>query len=98
MERAFDDYWGILADECGKYSSEPLSEIKRMADQALSDREIKRNIYPIIEQRVPFPGVEKRSRKEIGKDYGVTGERVRQIEERTYNTLMKKYLKLEMVK
>jgi hypothetical protein len=98
MPGIIDDYWGNLSDECGKYTSEPITEIKRMIDQALSDGAIKPKIYPMLEQRVPFPGVEKRSRKEIGKDYGVTGERVRQIEERTYNTILKKYLKSEIVK
>jgi DNA-directed RNA polymerase sigma subunit (sigma70/sigma32) len=93
MKRASDDYWGLLSDECEKYTDDPIGEIKRMADQAMSDRTIRQYSYPILEQRVPFPGIEKRNRIDIGKDYGVTGERIRQIEERTYNTLKMKYLK-----
>ena len=92
MKRASDDYWGLLSDECKKSTIDPISAIKGMVDQALTDGAITSNIYPIIEQRVPFPGFEKRDRKDIGKDYGVTGERIRQIEHRTYSILKNIYL------
>jgi DNA-directed RNA polymerase sigma subunit (sigma70/sigma32) len=94
MKRASDDYCGILTDECGKYTIDPIGEMKRMADQALSDGSIFSRHYHVLKQRVPFPGVEKKSRKDIGKDHGVTEERIRQIEKRGCSTL-KNYLNLK---
>lgn len=95
MSRSSIEYWDNLTIECKKYTDDPIGEIKRMADQAQNDRAIGSRAYTVLEQRVPFPGFEKRDRKDIGKDYGVTRERIRQIEHKAYRTLKKKYLQID---
>lgn len=79
---------GKLYDEVAAYSVNPVSEIERIANQALSDSAIDHRSYTVLQYRVPLPGYERETLKQVGTKLGdKTREWPRRLEFIIYTAL-----------
>jgi hypothetical protein len=82
-----------LSEICSSYSDDPANEINKLANIGYSEGTINLPRYEVLQYRVPFPGFEKKTLKELGLKLNVTGNRVRQLEKSASFIIMRKYLK-----
>jgi hypothetical protein len=83
---------GRLYDECSKYSPEPASEIGRIASLGLQEGYIGAREYDILQYRIPFPGSERKTLKQLGEGIGLTASRIRQLENKAAGKLLRHYI------
>ena len=79
---------GRLYDEVATYNANPISEIERIAKQALNDNSIDGRLYLVLQYRIPLPGFKHETLEQVGVRLGVTTrERPRSLEYELYNRL-----------
>lgn len=80
---------GKLCDEVATYSPNPISEIERIAKQALSGGVITHREYTILQAEFPFLGYRRKTSEEIGNDFEpkLKKESVGKIRRRAYSKL-----------
>lgn len=71
----------------------PINEIKKVAQQALSDKVIDERMYTILQYRIPFSGFERETLEQLAIRLGVTKDRPRQLEFNIYLRLKKYFYK-----
>ncbi len=81
---------GELIDKASVCSEDPVSEIEKMAKQALSERVIDKKRYNILRYRLPFNGFNRETLKQVAGRLGIGQERSRQLEYTSY-TRLKRY-------
>ena len=86
---------GTLYDKILTYSTDPVAEIEKIANDALIMGIINNKSYNVLIQRTPVPPYSRKSRKEVGLSIGVSSAMVGQLERDIYIKLMryfKRYL------
>lgn len=83
---------GFLYRKCSAYTDDPTSEIERLANQALADGVIDDRQYTILQHRIPFSGVERKSQEKVGSMFEVTGQRIRWSEKQIYVAFDRNYV------
>ena len=69
-------------------SDDNVAQVERLADEALSEGYLTKTDYVVLQHRLPFSGVERKTLDRLAIDLGVKSkERIRQRETRTYKGL-----------
>ena len=80
---------GDLFDKVSAKSDDPLSDIEKIAQQALNDNSINEGLYFVLQHRLPFSGYERKPLHEVGRMLnGISVERVRQKERQLFRELI----------